>query len=208
MATKKERREIETKNKKLRKGKRIAILSTIGVLFLGFLVFFFVSIFSILFPPIDTESGKRISKEKVEVVLFFSDENELFLVPEKRYVTKEKNIPDQAKEIVNALISGSKLGNVNTFPEKTRVKNVKIDTDQTAHINFDHNFLKNHPGGTTGEIATIYSLASSLIHNIPSIQRVKILVEGKTIPSIKGHVSTQDAFLMEKDRIIEGAKNG
>jgi len=208
MATKKERKEIETKNKKIRKGKRIAILSTIGVAFLGFLVFFFVSIFSILFPPIDIESGKRASKEKTEVVLFFSDENELFLVPEKRYVIKEKNVPDQAKEIVNALLNGSKLGNVNTFPEKARVKNVKLDSDQTAHVNFDHDFLKNHPGGTTSEIATIYSLTNTLIHNIPSIQRVKILVEGKTIASIKGHVSTQEAFSMEKDRIIEGARNG
>ena len=208
MATKKERREVETKNKKLKKGKRITILSIIGVAFLGFLVFFFVSIFSILFPPIDTESGKRASKEKTEVVLFFSDENELFLVPEKRYVVKEKNIPDQAKEIVNALLNGSKLGNVNTFPEKARVKNVKLDAEQTAHVNFDYDFMKNHPGGTTSEIATIYSLANTLIHNIPSIQRVRILVEGKAIPSIKGHVSTQDAFSMEKERIIEGARNG
>jgi spore germination protein GerM len=208
MATKKERRETETKNKKLKKSKRVAILSVIGVAFLGFLVFFFISIFSILFPPIDTESGKRASKEKTEVVLFFSDENELFLVPEKRYVVKEKSIPDQAKEIVSALLSGSKLGNVNTFPEKARVKNVKLDTEQTAHVNFDHNFLKNHPGGTTSEIATIYSLTNTLIYNIPSIQRVKILVEGKTILSIKGHVSTQNAFSMEKERIIEGARNG
>ncbi|MDR2861056.1 MAG: GerMN domain-containing protein [Syntrophobacterales bacterium] len=207
MATKKERREVETKTKKLKKGKRIAILAVIGGAFFGFLVFFFVSIFSILFPPIDIESGKRASKEKIEVVLFFSDENELFLVPEKRYVFKEKNIPAQAKEIVSALINGSKLGNVNTFPEKARVKDVKLDADQTAHVNFDHDFLKNHTGGTTGEIATIYSLTNSLIHNLPSIQRVKIMVDGKAIPSIKGHVSTQGAFAMEKERIIEGARN-
>jgi len=207
MATKKERRETETKTKKFKKGKRVGILAAIGVAFFGFLVFFFVSVFSVLFPPIDKESGKRVTKERTDVVLFFSDENELFLVPEKRHISKEKNIPDQAKEIVKALIDGSKLGNVNTFPENVQVKDVKIDADQTAYVNFDDDFLKNHPGGTTREIATIYSLSTSLIHNIPSIQRVKILVEEKDIPSIKGHVSTQAAFAMEKDRIIEGARN-
>lgn len=207
MATKKERRTAETKSRKMRKGKRLAILSAIGVAVFGFLVFFFVSIFNMVYPPVGGVDGGQARKEKQSVILYFSDKNELFLVPEKRFIVKEKSADAQAKRLVNALIDGSKSGYVNTFPGKAGLKNVKIGSDQTAYVNFSREFVKSHPGGTTSEIATIYSLTNTLTRNIPSIKHVKILVEDKPIDSIKGHVSTQGAFRMEKDLIVEGSRN-
>jgi len=207
MATKKERRSAEAKNRKIRKGKRIAILSAIGVAVFGFLVFFFVSIFNMVYPPVSGVAGGSAGKEKQEFILYFSDKNELFLVPEKRYIPQEKSPDAQAARLVKALIDGSKSGHVNTFPAKAGVKGVKIVSDRTALVNFNREFIKNHPGGTTSEIATIFSLANTLIRNIPSIQSVKIYVEGKPIDSIKGHVSVQGAFHMEKDLIVEGSRN-
>jgi len=207
MATKKERRSAETKNRKIRKGKRIAILSAIGVAVFGFLVFFFVSIFNMVYPPVSGVDGGAARKEKQEVILYFSDKNELFLVPEKRYIPKETTPEAQATRLVKALIDGSKSGHVNTFPGKTGVKGVKIGSDRTAYVNFNREFIKNHPGGTTGEIATVFSLTNTLIRNIPSIQNVKIYVEDKPIDSIRGHVSVQGAFHMEKDLIVEGSRN-
>ena len=207
MATKKERRSAETKNRKIRKGKRIAILSAIGVAVFGFLVFFFVSIFNMVYPPVSGVDGGVARKEKQEVILYFSDKNELFLVPEKRYIPKETTPEAQATRLVKALINGSKSGHVNTFPGKTGVKGVKIGSDRTAYVNFNREFIKNHPGGTTGEIATVFSLTNTLIRNIPSIQNVKIYVEDKPIDSIRGHVSVQGSFHMEKDLIVEGSRN-
>jgi hypothetical protein len=207
MATKKERRTAETKSKKMRKGKRLAILSTIGVAVFGFLVFFFVTIFNMVYPPVGGMDGGQARKEKQAVILYFSDKNELFLVPEKRFLVTEKNPDVQARRLVKALIDGSKSGHVNTFPGKAEVKSVKIGSDQTAYVNFSRELLKSHPGGTTSEIATIYSLTNTLTRNIPSIKSVKILVEDKPIDSIKGHVSTQGAFRMEKDLIVEGSRN-
>jgi len=207
MATKKERRSAETKSRKIRKGKRVAILVSIGVAVFGFLVFFFVSIFNMVYPPVSGVDGGLARKEKQEVILYFSDKNELFLVPEKRFIPKEKSPDAQAKRLVNALIAGSKSGHVNTFPAKAGVKDVKIGSDRTVYVNLNREFIKNHPGGTTSEIATVFSLTNTLIRNIPSIQSVKIYVEDKPIDSIKGHVSVQGAFHMEKDLIVEGSRN-
>jgi hypothetical protein len=207
MATKKERRTAETKIRKMKKGKRIAIISAIGVAVFGFLVFFFVSIFNMVYPPVGGTDGALAKKEKLEVVLYYSDKNELFLVPEKRFVIKEKNAEAQAKRLVKALIDGSKSGHINTFPEKTGFKGVKIGADKIAQVNFGSEFIKNHPGGTTSEIATIYSLTNTLIRNIQAIQGVRIYVEDKPIASIKGHVSTEGTFRLDKDLIVEGARN-
>jgi len=65
MATKKERRTAETKIRKMKKGKRIAILSAIGVAVFGFLVFFFVSIFNMVYPPVGGTDGALAKKEKL-----------------------------------------------------------------------------------------------------------------------------------------------
>ncbi|MBN1547051.1 MAG: GerMN domain-containing protein [Syntrophaceae bacterium] len=207
MATKKERKSAETKNRKFKKGKRIAILSVIGVAFFGFLAFFFVSIFNMVYPPVSGKNGAQARKEKQPVILYFSDKNELFLVPEKRFIVKEKSPEALAKGLVEALVEGSKEGLVNTFPEKVSVKNVKIGSDRIAYVNFSRDFIKDHPGGTTAEISTIYSLTNTLARNIPSVQSVKILVENKPVGSIKGHVSTDGAFRLDKERIVEGSRN-
>lgn len=207
MPTKKERRSAETKSKKMKKGKRVAILSAIGVAVFGFLVFFFVSIFNMVYPPVGGTGGALAKKEKQEVVLYFSDKNELFLVPEKRVIVKEKDAAAQAKRLVKALIDGSKSGHINTFSGQTVLKGVKIGSDKIAQVNFGREFIKSHPGGTTSEIATIYSLTNTLMRNINTIQSVKILVEDKPVASIKGHVSTAGAFRLDKDLIVEGARN-
>jgi hypothetical protein len=48
-------------------------------------------------------------------------------------------------------------------------------------------------------MATIYSLTNTLTKNVPAIKAVKILVEGKELPSIKGHISTLAAFVPDAD---------
>ncbi len=48
-------------------------------------------------------------------------------------------------------------------------------------------------------MATIYSLTNTLTANVPAIKAVKILVEGKELPSIKGHISTVNSFRPDPD---------
>ncbi|MDO9548845.1 MAG: GerMN domain-containing protein, partial [Candidatus Marinimicrobia bacterium] len=133
-------------------------------------------------------------KEKHLVVIYFSDPQERFLMPEKRYVYIENDSAQQAKEITKALVDGSKTGLINTFPTGVGIKEVKVNDEGTAFINFSKNLTKLHPGGSTAEMATIYSLTNSVTENVSSIKKVKILVDGKELPSIKGHISTKKAF--------------
>jgi len=112
------------------------------------------------------------------------------------------------KEIVKALLEGSKAGLVNTFPVGVSVKDVKIVDAEIAFVSFSKNLTKLHQGGSTAEMATIYSLTNSITQNVPGIKKVKILVEGKELSSIKGHISTQKAFNPDLELIIpEKEKN-
>lgn len=206
MTTKRQRRSENIKEKKIKKSTRILYLSLIlGGIFV-LLVLFFVTLFNLIFPPVDMDALKK--KEKQIAKIYFSDPQERFLMPEKRYVIKENDAAAQTKEIVKALLEGSKAGLVNTFPAGVVLIDVKVGDDGIAFVNFSKNLIKKYQGGSTAEMATIYSLTNSITQNIPSIKKVKILVEGKELSSIKGHISTQKAFSPDLELIIpEKEKN-
>jgi hypothetical protein len=206
MTTKRQRRSENIKEKKTKKSTRILYLSLIlGGIFV-LLVLFFVTLFNLLFPPVDLDALKK--KEKQIAKIYFSDQQERFLIPEKRYVIKENDAAAQAKEIVKALLEGSKAGLVNTFPAGVVLIDVKVGDAGIASVNFSKNLIKKYQGGSTAEMATIYSLTNSITQNIPSIKKVKILVEGKELSSIKGHISTQKAFNPDLELLIpEKEKN-
>ncbi|MBE9547625.1 MAG: GerMN domain-containing protein [Proteobacteria bacterium] len=208
MATKRKKRTSTIKSKKRKKNLRLFLLSVIITIAVGCLFFFFVTLFDSVYPP---TTGKGVSvkkKEKQKVVLYFSDSNERFLVPEKRYIPKKKSINDQAKELVMALVEGPKTGLVKTFPGGTQLKSVKMGKSGTAYVSFGKNLLELHPGGSASEMATIYSLTNTLMSNIPDIKRVKILIEGKKLRTIRGHIDTSRSFILNRELIAQGSAGG
>ena len=205
MATKKMRRTDEIRVKKKKRRMKKSFLFLIVATVVACLILFFVIIFEYVFPPTKDAVAK---KEKQEVVLYFSDANERFLVPEKRYIPKEENDEAKAKDLVKALLEGSKTKLVSTFPEGATLDNIRIDDKQTAYVSFDKNLIKQHPGGSASEMATIYSLTNTLMRNVNSIKRVKLLIDGKEVDSIRGHVDTRQPFIMNKDMVAPGAKEG
>jgi hypothetical protein len=207
MASKRQRRTAEVKTKKQKKKMRKSVLFVVVTSLVGFLVFMFLTLFDYVSPPVDGKGTVGKKKEKQAVVLYFSDGNERFLVPEKRFIPKEEKASAQGRELVKALLDGSKTGLVNTLPEKADVQNVRVE-NETAFVDFNKNFVKNHPGGSAAEIATIYSLANTLTENMPGVKRIKILVSGKEILSIKGHIDTRQPFSPNRELIVQSSKEG
>ena len=206
MTTKRQLRSENIKEKKTKKSTRIIYLSLILGGIFALLVLFFVTLFSALFPPVDMDAMKK--KEKYIAKIYFSDQQERFFKSEKRYVIKEDDAALQAKEIVKALLEGSKTGLVNTFPAHVVLRDVKVGDGEVAFVNFSKSLTKLHQGGSTAEMATIYSLTNSITQNVPGIKKVKILVEGKELSSIKGHISTRKAFSPDLELLIpEKEKN-
>jgi hypothetical protein len=205
MGTKKQLRTNKLRKKKQRKTSKVLILSLVITGIVVFLIFFFVTLFDTIFPP-TSEKSISSKREKLQVCLYFSDINERFLVPEKRYIPKISDTEEQTKALVKALLEGSKTGCINTFPQNTEVQSVKIRPNDIALVSFNKDLIKFHPGGSASEMATIYSLTNTLITNIPKIKKVKLLVDGKEIESIKGHIDTLQSFSYNKEIIVPNAR--
>jgi len=208
MATKKKKRTSSMKSKKRKKNTKLVFLSMITVVVVGFLFFFFVTLFDYVYPPTTGEGVSSKKREKQKVMLCFSDSNERFLVPEKRYVPKRKNTNNQIKELVEALMEGSKTGLVRTLPEGSQLQSVSIEKNGTAYVSFGKSFVELHPGGISAEMATIYSLTNTLMFNVPSIKRVKILIKGKKFRTIGGHVDVRRPFVLNKELMAQGSVGG
>jgi spore germination protein GerM len=176
-------------------------LSAIIAIAVIFLAVFFITIFDYIYPPATSNGSGDKKKEKTEAALFFSDASERYLLPEKRFLTKEKTPEDQAAEMVKALIAGSKTGLTNTFPAQAELLDVKKEGNDMLVVNFRESLVKNHPGGSAAEMATIYSLTNTLTGNLPEIKRVKILIEGKSRESLKGHIGLEKPFYANKELI-------
>jgi spore germination protein GerM len=205
MATKKQRRTDEVKHKKTKKSRRVLLLSVIVLVSVVFLAIFFITLFDYIYPPAAGKHTAAKKKDKQEVILFFSDANERFLVPEKRFIPKENEPEAQAREMIQALIAGSKTGLVNTFPEKAELQGVKREGEDILSVNFRESLVANHPGGSAAEMATIYSLTNTLTTNLPAIKRIRILIGGKERESLKGHIGLRNAFMMNRELIAPAA---
>jgi spore germination protein GerM len=205
MASKRQRRTDEFKTRKKKKTFRLFFILGAVLIGGGFLAFMFWALSDTIFPPDAEEAAAK--RERKEVVLYFSDANERFLVPEKRLIPKGKNAEAQAEEIVKALIEGPKLGQIRTIPAGAKLQGLRI-ADGTATLNFDNPFIEQHPGGTASEVATVYSLANTLTQNLTEIKKVRFQVGGKDVTTIKGHVDLREPIFPNKDLVKQTAAGG
>ena len=147
-------------------------------------------------PPVTKKIAPKPPAEKTEdIILYFSDDEEEFLVDEKRSIIAGGANTAKAKAVLEALIRGSEKGLQPTIPGGTSIRRIDIQEDGTCIVDVSKEFQTNHPGGTSGELMTAYSIVQSLVANIPEIRSVRILVDGKPAETIAGHLFIGEPLL-------------
>ena len=139
------------------------------------------------------------------VYLFFQSSEGNWLIEEERHIYYTTSITDQAKQVVVELIKGpSKSYLLPTIPPSTSLRELFLTRQGIAYVDLSRQFISEHWGGTTGEMMTIYSIVDTLTINFPSIQKVQILVEGKEIETLAGHLDLRKP--LDKDLSIIAIK--
>ncbi len=135
-------------------------------------------------PTAADSTGQANKQQKVNVVLYFSDQNGDYLVAEKRAIAF---VPGLARATVQELIKGPEgKGFSRTIPEETKLLDINIDSGLCT-VDLSKEFRDNHWGGSSGEILTVYSLVNTLTQ-FPTVEKVEILVEGQRIDTLAGHM--------------------
>ena len=184
-------------HKKSRIGKILFFLILIGI---GISIFFLFR--QEIFDSIKPWFEKRgIVREKKGILLYFSDGESEYLIGEKREILKRDEIEEEAKDAINELIKGPKGKLIPTLPTQTKLLSLELGEDGVAKVNFNKALSKDHPGGSSAEMMTLYSVVNSLTLNFPQIKRVKILIEGKGVETIAGHLSLKKPIPLNPDLI-------
>jgi len=137
------------------------------------------------------------TEEMVEVNLYFSDSQAMYLVPEKRKIPQTSSL---ARQAVIELIKGPENSDLYpTIPEGTQINEVYI-ADDIVYLDLSEEIFKNHPGGSSGELMTVYSIVNTLTE-VPPIKGVQILVEGNEMKSLVGHIDISMPLLRDEDWI-------
>lgn len=127
-------------------------------------------------------------QKKITATLYYVSEDGMSLVPAQREVPFGDPITDQAKYIVEAQLATVEAPLASAVPSGTKVRAVYVTERGDAFVDLSSEATINHPGGALDELFTVYTIVNALTVNLPAIQRVQILVDGKETDTLAGHV--------------------
>ena len=142
-------------------------------------------------PALNTldRSGETPAGE--ELSIWFASRQEDALVSERRYMSLSNTPSDRAKASLQELISGPQGDALRTIPAEVKVRDLFIDDQGTAYVDFSEELRQTHPGGPWAEMLTLRSIMQTVIANVPEIKQVQILVEGREMETLAGHLDTR-----------------
>ncbi len=164
--------------------------SLAAVLVAGLVVLFFVGPRWLSAPAAISQPGAASSSEarKIRARLFYVDGDGEHLVAVEQEVPYGEGTTEQAKRIIEASLATPQTPYVSAIPPGTKLKTLFLTSKGEAYVDLSPEVQKNHPGGTTGETLTVYALVNALTSNLPAISGVQLLIDGKEIDSLAGHL--------------------
>ena len=121
----------------------------------------------------------------MDISVYYPDVNATGLVAVTKTVKAQET--EKYKAAVEALLAGTDDKNLTAvFPKKTKLRKVSV-SGGVVKVDFDKNLTSGFVGGSTGEEMLVGSLVNTLTE-FPEIKKVQILVEGKEIDSLSGHL--------------------
>jgi len=138
--------------------------------------------------------------ERTIIHLYFANKENSFLIAEKRLLVQPDDPAQMGKLIIESLIKGPKEGLMRTISSDATLRALFVTEDKTAYADFSPVIREKHPGGCKSEIITIYSIVNSLILNIPEIDVVKILIDGRESMTLAGHIDLR--FPLKADMLL------
>jgi spore germination protein GerM len=127
-------------------------------------------------PPPPTQAKIYIPKVNSQGELTYESRPVAIRNPETAY-----------KEVFEKLIQESGV-----FPQGTRLVGVSVHNG-TLQLNFSKELTDNFSGGSDDEAALVNAI-SSTAGSFPNVERVQILVEGKPVESLGGHIDLSQAL--------------
>jgi spore germination protein GerM len=125
---------------------------------------------------------------KIKARLFYVADDGMRLTSVEHDIAYGDGAIEQAREIIAAQIAPVVEPLVSAIPPETKLRAVFITEGGEAFIDLSSEVKSAHPGGTVNELLTVYTLVNALTANLPAVTAVQVLVDGKEVETLSGHV--------------------
>jgi hypothetical protein len=142
-------------------------------------------------PPATSAATPAGSTAHITATLFYASEDGLALVPFRREVPLADGVVAQGRQIITAQLEPPPAPYQSPIPAGTTLRAFYMTERGDAFIDVSSQISRNHPGGSTTELLTVYAMVNAVTANLPAVQRVQILVDGREVDTIAGHVDVR-----------------
>jgi hypothetical protein len=131
---------------------------------------------------------------KIKANLFYVAEDGQRLMSVEHDVAFGEGTVEQARQILEAQLARVAEPLVSAVPEGTKLRTVFVTARGDAFVDLSREFVARHTGGSTNELLTIYTIVNALGANLPAIRSVELLVDGKQLETLAGHIDLRHAL--------------
>jgi len=122
------------------------------------------------------------------VAIFSPAEDGAGLIAECHEIFDTATPGDRAKQIVADLISGpTHAGALRAIPSTTRLRQAYV-LGSVIYLDFSAELAEEIGGGSENELLAVYAIVNSVAINVTEIDRVAILIGGRPVETLNGHV--------------------
>ena len=104
----------------------------------------------------------------------------------ERKLTKRMKSTAFAEAVVEEFFK--EAGNTHAIPQQVKLLGIYRDIHQILYIDFSDELRRNFQGDALDEYLLLKGLYESLVSNVQDFQDLKVLVEGKEIETLGGHL--------------------
>ena len=141
---------------------------------------------------------------RITATLFYGSEDGEALVAVRREVALADGTVPQARQILEAQLQGAPAPYASVVPEGTLLRAFYATERGDAFVDLTADVSTKHPGGSSTELLTVYAIVNAITANLPSIQRVQILIDGREVDTLAGHVDLRRPLERDFSLVREG----
>lgn len=123
----------------------------------------------------------------IAATLFYATAEGDALLPVQREVPLAEGLVAQGRQILTAQFTAPPAPYISAIPPGTMLRAFYVTEKGDAFVDVS-GISTAHPGGSLTELLTVHAIVNAVTANLPAVQRVQILVDGKEVDTIAGHV--------------------
>jgi hypothetical protein len=149
--------------------------------------------------PVPSAAGTDTPARRIHAQLFYVAAGGRALTSSEAEVGFAEDPIAQAREILRVQLMPPEPPLVSAIPPGTELRAVFITPRGEAYVDLSQDVVTAHTGGSVGELLTIYTIVHALTANLRAVTSVQILVEGREVETLAGHVNLQRPLSQRPD---------